>query len=124
MKIAKLQKTQDGVTQAMTINGIRQMQWSMEPSVTIVDATKIGIAMIITATQTEITLHIVATVGMKMEDIGVQNVTKTTGQTITLKQKYTYMTNFIQEVMKNIGVQNVQNDTQNGTKKEIATNTM
>lgn len=124
MKIAKLQKTQDGVTQAMTINGIRQMQWNMEPSVTIVDATKIGIAMIITATQTEITLHIVATVGMKMEDIGVQNVTKTTGQTITLKQKYTYMTNFIQEVMKNIGVQNVQNDTQNGTKKEIATNTM
>ena len=124
MKIAKLQKTQDGVTQAMTINGIRQMQWSMEPSVTIVDATKIGIAMIITATQTEITLHIVATVGMKMEDIGVQNVTKTTGQTITLKQEYTYMTNFIQEVMKNIGVQNVQNDTQNGTKKEIATNTM
>lgn len=114
---------QDGVTQAITMNGIHQMQWSMEPSVTIVNATKIGTTMIITATQMEMTLHIVATAGMKMEDIGVQDVTKTTGQAITLKQEYTYMTNFTQAAMKNIGVQSVQTDTQNGTKKKIAMNT-
>ena len=85
MKIHKLQKKQDGVTQAITMNGIHQMQWSMEPSVTIVNATKIGTQMIITATQMEITPHIVPTVGMKMEDIGVQDVNKTTGIVITLK---------------------------------------
>lgn len=78
---------QDGVTQATTMNGIHQMQWNMEPSVTIVDATKITTEMIITATQMEITQHIVATVGMKMEDIGVQDVNKITGIEITLKQE-------------------------------------
>ena len=114
---------QDGVTQAITMNGIHQMQWSMEPSVTTVNATKIGTEMIITATQMEIMQHIVATAGEKMEDIGVQNVTKITGMKITQKQEYTYMTNFIQTDMKNIGVQNVQTDTQNGTKKKIAMNT-
>lgn len=78
---------QDGVAQGITMNGIRQMQWSMEPSVTIVNATKIGTQMIITATQMETTPHIVATVGTKMEDIGVQDVNKTTGTVITLKQE-------------------------------------
>ena len=81
----KLQKKQDGVTQAITMNGIHQMQWNMEPSVTTVNATKIGTQMIITATQMEITPHIVATVGKKMVDIGVQDVNKTTGIAITLK---------------------------------------
>ena len=78
---------QDGATQAITMNGIHQMQWSMEHSVTIVTATKIGTQMIITATQMEIMPHIVATVGAKMEDIGVQDVNKTTGTAITLKQE-------------------------------------
>lgn len=122
MKIAKPQKMQDGVTQIITMNGIHQMQWSMEPSVTTVNATKIGTATIITVTQMEITAHIAPTAGEKMEDIGVKNVTKITGQTITQKQEYTYMTNFTQTDMKNIGVQNVQADTQNGTKKKIAMN--
>lgn len=115
---------QDGVTQAITMNGIHQMQWNMEPSATIVTATKIGTTMIITATQMEIMPHIVATVGKQMEDIGVQDVNKTTGIAITLKQEYTYMTNFIQMDMKNIGVQNVQHNTQNGTMKKIVMNTM
>ena len=87
MKITKLHKKQDGVTQTITLNGIHQMQWSMEPSVTIVDATKIGTAMIITATQMEITAHIVPTAGTKMEDIGVQDVNKTTGTATSLKQE-------------------------------------
>ena len=87
MKIHKLQKKQDGVTQTITMNGIHQMQWSTEPSVTIVDATKIGTQMIVTATQMETTPHIVATVGKKMVDIGVQDVNKTTGTAITLKQE-------------------------------------
>ena len=34
------------------------------------------------------------------------------------------MTNFIQMDMKNIGVQNVQHNTQNGTMKKIVMNTM
>ena len=85
MKIHELQKKQDGVTQTITMNGIHQMRWNMEDSVAIVDATKIGKAMIITATQMEMTAYIVATVGTKMEDIGVQDVTKITGTVITLK---------------------------------------
>lgn len=121
--MAKPQKMQDGVAQDITMNGIHQVQWNMEPSVTIVGATKIGTATIITMTQMEITPHIVATAGTKMEDIGVQNVTKITGTAITQKQEYTYMTNFIQTAMKNIGVQNVQTDTQSGTKKKIVMNT-
>ena len=83
----KLQKKQDGVTQAITMNGIHQMQWNMEPSVTIVNATKIGIQMITTATRMETTPHIVATVGKRMEDIGVQDANKITGIAITLKQE-------------------------------------
>ena len=83
----KLQKKQDGVTQAITMNGIHQMQWNMEPSVTIADATKIGTQMIVTATQMETTPHIVATVGKKMVDIGVQDANKITGIAITLKQE-------------------------------------
>lgn len=78
---------QDGVVQTITMNGIHQMQWSMEPSVTIVDATKIGTQMIITATQMETTPHIVPTAGTKMEDIGVQDVNEITGIAITLKQE-------------------------------------
>ena len=78
---------QDGVTQTTTMNGIHQMQWSMEPSVTTVENTKIGTQMIITATQMEITAHIVPTAGMKMEDIGVQDVNKITGIAITLKRE-------------------------------------
>ena len=69
------------------MNGFHQMQWSMEPSVKIVDATKISTTMITTATQMEITAHIVATVGKKMEDIGVQDVNEITGIAITLKQE-------------------------------------
>ena len=83
----KLQKKQDGATQTITMNGIHQMQWSMEHFVTTVENTKTGTAMIITATQMETTAHIVATVGTKMEDIGVQDVNKTTGIAITLKQE-------------------------------------
>ena len=85
MKTTELQKTQDGVTQATTMNGIHQMQWNTEPSVTTVENTKIGTQMIITATQMETTPHIVATVGKKMEDIGVQDVNEITGTAITLK---------------------------------------
>ena len=83
----KLQQMQDGVTQATTMNGIHQMQWSMEHSVTIVENTKIGTQMIITATQMETTPHIVPTAGTIMEDIGVQDVSEITGIAITLKQE-------------------------------------
>ena len=83
----KQQKMQDGDTQTTTMNGIHQMQWNMEPSVTTVENTKIGTQMIITATQMEITAYIVATVGTKMEDIGVQDVNEITGIAITLKRE-------------------------------------
>ena len=78
---------QDGVVQTITMNGIHQMQCYMEPSVRIVDDTKTTTTMIITATQMEITVHIVPTAGTKMEDIGVQDVNEITGIAITLKQE-------------------------------------
>ena len=85
--MTKKQEMQDGVTQTMMTNGIRQTPWTMEHFVKTVAVTKTLTAMIITATQMEMDAHIVANVGTIVEDIGAQDANKTTGMRTTANAK-------------------------------------